>query len=137
MGMDEILERRNDYRKKWLETLAALALCVMAYASFQEHRAAVAWRAARPEREAAERARVEELAELNASLIMDRVMTAVVKEAEEDAAEEAGNDRRYMLDRLARNRALLECPIIPPHVRTDVHEIPAHFNDYLGGDGCI
>ena len=113
--------------------IAAGALCVIAYVDYQERQFNVQWREGAAERQEAEAQReaeqMREFAELNASLMLDKVMASVKAEAEADAEEEVASAKRYLLNRLARNRSLLNCFPIPSHVLSDVHETPLRFRD--------
>ena len=68
---------------------------------------------------------MREFAELNAELIMSNVMQSIM----EEAARDAENDRLYLLEKLARNRSLLNCFPVPPHIVSDVHETQIRFGD--------
>ena len=111
-------------------TVGALALCTMAWTNYHNRQDTIQWREEAPARAAATRRDIE----ATQTAFADHMVSTIRAETERDESrqeqERVVNDKRRMLERLARNRSLIvTCPAVPPYVLSDLHEVPMYFND--------
>lgn len=105
-------------------TRFVLALCLlsvptMAVIDYLSYREQALWREGEPER--GEKA-LEDLTQFQITLV-DKMVEAFRAEDERD-------QKQRLLDRIARQRPLIaDCPRIPPHILSDLHDVPRYFGD--------